>query len=271
MLDIRALVIAGGGGGGQDGAAGGGGAGGMLDDDTLQLELGKSYEIKVGLGGAVNNNGQNSYIKEKSTLATVLETIGGGRGGSNPGGGDGGNGGNGGSGGGGEGCGNGYDPGSGGSSTAGQGNNGASGREGNSLGPPNDRDAVGGGGGGAGSAGQQGGDHDGGDGGNGLASDITGVSVTYAAGGAGGGDPDGNNGTGYANPGSGGQQGVAGKDGIVIVRYNPNDVFYTYTGGTITTDGGDIIHTFTEDGELKPVLTGAFFGLFKQWLPRTRA
>lgn len=89
-------------------------------------------------------------------------------------------------------------------------------------------------------------------GGAGKANDISGGSVTYAAGGRSG---TGGAGTaGGANTGNGGNGnsgagavGGAGGSGVVIIRYVTAD-FGTCTGGTITTSGADTIHTFTSSG-----------------------
>lgn len=253
MPSVRTLTVAGGGGGG--GSQGGGGGAGGMQDTNKDIDNFHAYNIQVGSGGSPNTSGQNSWIKKIEDSSVLIESIGGGYGGQHYSGGDGQDGGDGGSGGGGGGANTGDSEGFGGSGTSGQGNDGASGKESNSLGAPNDADPVGGGGGGAGSAGQIGGDHDGGDGGDGLASDITGTSVTYAAGA--GGDPNSSNGTGHGNPGSGGALDQDGYDGIVIIRYNPDDFTHAWTGGTITEVDGDKVHTFTSDGTLEPVLSGA--------------
>ena len=153
------------------------------------------------------------------------------------------------SGGGGSGCGTDRD---GASGTAGQGNSGGKGRWiSNSPGNGN-----GGGGGGSSSAGARGQDRNRGTlggGGAGTSNDISGNSVTYAAGGDGG--PGGPNGTFTAtnetgNTGNGGNGGTNriggnGAKGIVIIRYLGNPIA---TGGTITQNGGYTIHSFTEVG-----------------------
>ena len=138
------------------------------------------------------------------------------------------------------------------SGTAGQGNDGGKGRWiNNSPGQGN-----GGGGGGSSSAGARGQDRTRGTlggGGAGISNDISGSSVTYAAGGDGG--PGGPGGTFVAsnetgNTGNGGDGGTNriggnGAKGIVILRYLGNAIA---TGGTITQNGGYTIHSFTETG-----------------------
>ncbi len=108
---------------------------------------------------------------------------------------------------------------------------------------------------------------------NGTASSLSGASVTYgggggggsgtgtgAAGGTGGGGHGGDNagnfitsgtdGLGGGGGGTVGNPGVGNNDGgngVVIVRYVTAN-FGPCTGGTITTDGSDTIHTFTSSG-----------------------
>jgi hypothetical protein len=79
--------------------------------------------------------------------------------------------------------------------------------------------------------------------------------VTYAKGGAG---EEGNI-AGTDGLGNGGDQALDGGDGIVIIRYNPEDFVHAFTGGTITEVGGDVVHTFTSDDTFKPVLSGTGF------------
>lgn len=236
------LLVVGGGGAGADmnrdnelnknWAGGGGGAGGYIYNAAYSIASG-SYSVTVGTGGAgVNsgnsNNGTNSVFNDQTA-------VGGGRGGYN----DNSSGGNGGSGGGGSGRTGGL---AGGSGTSGQGYNGATG---NSDGSYN-----GGGGGGAGSAGS------GGTKGAGVSNSISGSAVTYSVGGEAGGAGSGLAGSGNSTYGSGGR-GVnrdgdhttseSGFGGIVIIRYVTANLG-TCTGGTITTDGADTIHTFTTSG-----------------------
>lgn len=284
---VSYLVVAGGGGGGggQDspsgnGGGGGGGAGGMLTGTTVSLGVLGSYTITVGAAGtagtagtaggvlpSAGGNGSNSSI-----AALVVSTGGGGgaAGNADPGN-TGANGGSGGGGAGGQ---------IGGTATIGQGNNGGNGIfTGGSGG--------GGGGGGAGAVGQNGntsGGISGGNGGNGLASNISGASVTYAGGGGGaspGGFGTGGTGGGGAgnspgvagttNLGGGGGGGAqnnaggAGGKGIVILSYTTGTM--TATGGTITTSGGNTIHTFTSTGTFTVTVpmftTGTYYVSYK--------
>ena len=245
------LIVGGGGAGGYGNSnegGGGGGAGGYLTG-TLSSTSGITYTITVGAGGTgVNSmsspggNGGTSSIAGQG-ITTVTALGGGGGGGCST------SGATGASGGGGSGCGTDRD---GASGTAGQGNSGGKGRWINNS-PGN---GNGGGGGGSSSAGARGQDRNRGTlggGGAGTSNDISGNSVTYAAGGDGG--PGGPNGTFTAtnetgNTGNGGNGGTNriggnGAKGIVIIRYLGNPIA---TGGTITQNGGYTIHSFTEVG-----------------------
>tara|TARA_Y100000768_G_scaffold43623_1_gene28554 strand:- start:6830 stop:8122 length:1293 start_codon:yes stop_codon:yes gene_type:complete len=214
---LEYLMVAGGGGGGWD-VGGGGGAGGMLTGSVSKTA--NTYSIVIGAGGAgasgnsTQNNGTNS-------TAFGLTAIGGGGGGnwnnslnSTKNGADGGSGGGGG----------GWSQSStGGNGTVGQGNDGGDA-------PTNQAGKSGGGGGGAGGAGQ---DEQGTNSqdtalaGIGLASSITGSSVTYAIGGTGGNDyayasqavGEVNKGGGGDGDGSSGSGGLSGGSGVVIIRY----------------------------------------------------
>jgi hypothetical protein len=176
---VTYLVVAGGGGGASQGS--GGGAGGYLSN-TYTVNLGQTYVISVGAGGAVATRGSNSSI-----FSNAIITIGGGRGGVNPSPADGGPGG---SGGGGH---SGSTIGQGGLGTPGQGNPGG-----------NNTQAGGYGGAGGGGAGVLGanvvgtGQLKGGNGGNGLVW----VNGVYYAGGGGG--------WGYTAQGGGGTGGLGG-------------------------------------------------------------
>lgn len=242
-LTVNYLVIAGGGGGGGGNPGGGGGAGGYRSsvsgessggnsaaESALSLTASTGYTVTVGAGGAgqslnSGNNGSNSVF------ASITSIGGGGGSGLNI---DDGNG-----------VGRGKDGGSGGGAadsnsnelggvaTTNQGSNG--GNSGNTGGTQ--FNAAGGGGAGqAGSPPATAGI--GGVGGNGLASSITGSSVTRAGGGGGGAYPSGggaggsggggNGGvtgaatTGAVNTGGGGgggYPGVAGGSGLVVVKY----------------------------------------------------
>jgi hypothetical protein len=277
------LVIAGGGGGGgaKDGEWGGcgGGAGGYRNsystetsggggssETELTFTGGVVYTITVGAGGAggtntSGTNGSNSVISGTG-ITTITSTGGGfGRGGTGDTGGTGGSGG-------------GSTVGSGGLGTANQGYNGG-------AGTPNE---VGvGGGGGAGAVGGSGTESPSficGAGGNGLASSITGSSVTRTGGGGGGaggtwtsangGTGGGGNGAnasgtataGSTNTGSGGggegggiggsgDHGVgrAGGSGVVILRMLTANYSGTTTGSpTVTTSGSDTILVYNASG-----------------------
>ena len=248
-----ALVIGGGGaGGGSTGMNGGGGAGGFVLSQ-LSLTAG-TYSVFVGAGGS-NANGQTSSI------ASII-AYGGGNGGSYVGiaGSDGASGG-----------------GAGATNTAATiaGGSAIYGSQGNAGGNSgNYSNSGGGGGGGAGAAGQTGAStNSAGKGGDGVGSTLSGILTYYAGGGGGGaysgtavtaasgGLGGGGNGTkaflqtgqsGAPNTGGGGggsdYQAPAfssGGSGIVIIRYPGPPIA---TGGTITSVGGDTIHTFTATG-----------------------
>jgi hypothetical protein len=229
------LVIAGGGGGGFYSAngSGGGGAGGYLEG-TKTLEVGTTYTVTIGAGGAgistnvTANNGVNTVA-----FGATANGGGGGAGATEPAAGR-----NGGSGGGAGAN----------SSTAGtatQGNSGDLTGFGNNGGTTIGLSGAGGGGGGAGSAGS------GATAGSGKASSITGSSITRAAGGAnndGGGTSGGaNTGTGGAGQFSSGTSGSGGS-GIVIVKY-PDTRTISNPGGGLTsstsTAGGFSVTSIT--------------------------
>ncbi len=269
---VTYLVVGGGGGGG--GRVGGGGGGGGIKTGTITLASG-SYAIAVGTGGAGGianpstslDKGGNGTGSSITGGTTSIITHGGGGGGFSMGSGDR-TGSSGGSGGG-----AGYSastPMAGGSSYAGEGH------DGGAVATPGQGWAAGGGGystaGGTGSGSRAG------DGGAGLVSTISGSSVTYGSGGGGGpelgytiqggfggsGAGDGNyvgganskgtNGRGGGG-GGGGYDGDAGfsapggpgGSGVVIISY-PVGSITGATGGTITTVGGNKIHTFTSNG-----------------------
>ena len=227
---VEYLIIGGGGGGGQEGGGPGGGAGGYLTG-MIPVTASTAYSIVVGDGGAGGSSGSatpGANGEDSTAFGLTAEGGGGGytnntsrAGGSGSGG-------------------SGNTARAGGSGTAGQGNAG---------GPGGDGTWYGGGGGGAGAVGgtPSGG---GGNGGAGLASSITGSSVTRAGGGGGGTHQSGNTSSGgsggggaggsfscsdnavagTANTGSGGGgaggqynvcgvPGKAGGSGIVIIRY----------------------------------------------------
>ena len=101
-----------------------------------------------------------------------------------------------------------------------------------------------GGGGGDSANGGNGTTNNGGYGGAGTSNDISGSSYIYSIGGNGATGTNALGGSG--NYGSGGGCQAAGKNGIVIVRYTSST--QKATGGTVTTSGGDYIHTFTSSG-----------------------
>ena len=265
-IDIEYLIVGGGGCGGIGGGGegqGGGGAGGYRTNfggTALGITQGSTYTVTVGAGGtddktlgnAAENGGDSSLA---GTGITTLTATGGGGGGANSAGAAGGSGGGGGrnqSGG----AGNtpstspvqGYAGGNG-SATEGGGGGGSSGVGANSVG--------------GGAAGN---------GGNGTANSISGASVTYAGGGGGAGQSGyssgggsggsggggnggfggaGSNATGVGSGGGGASNSAAGgtgSNGTVIIRMATSDYSGTQTGGSVTTDGGDTIITYTASG-----------------------
>ncbi len=289
------LIIAGGAGGGAGkGSAsiqggGGGGAGGYRNsystetsggggssETSLSFSPGTVYTVTVGAGGAggVGNNagngtkgsnGNNSLIS--GTGLTTITSTGGGGGAitDNVSGNEAQSGGSGG------GAGSGGGSGSGGSGTANQGFSGGS---------NNGANYHAGGGGGASAVGQDGASSNG-NGGDGLASSITGSSVTRGGGGGGAGhtsntvrglggsggggssgapsfvDP-GNNGTANTGGGGGGSasngtasDGGLGGSGVVILRIPTASYSGTTTGSpTVTTDGSDKVIVFNSSGSI---------------------
>ena len=216
VQNVEYLVVGGGGGGGNgyDSGGGGGGAGGMVLTGTLSVVAGNSYTVTVGSGGIggadtrVNNNGTTGDDSVFGTITALGGIYGGGSRTNNPG-----------------------------PAGIGAGIGGAA-----QIG--NTTAARGGNGGGGGSAGGGGGGASGagtnrissssaGVGGAGLSSAISGVSVTYGAGGNGGtANVNNNNGAaGGANTGKGGGAGSAtssnsggggnGGSGVVIIKYRP--------------------------------------------------
>lgn len=262
ILPVGHLVIAGGGGGGA-GDGGGGGAGGYRhshnneasgggasSENQITLVSGVTYNVTIGGGGA----GESDLDGSKSPGSTGSDSslVGGSVSITSNGGGGGGDsdtqqaGKSGGSGGGSAGNA------AGGSGTANQGFNGGAGGRG--------------GGGGAGEAGNTDGSNQGGDG---VASTITGSSVTRAGGGAGagsstvGGDGGGGNGgqgpsvnagSGTANTGGGGggsdnRASGTGGSGLVILRISASEYSGTTSGSpTVTDDGTFKVIKFTGSG-----------------------
>jgi hypothetical protein len=245
---INYLVVAGGGAGGAN-HGGGGGAGGYIYTASASVDGLTEYAVTVGAGGAgvqgTGNSGSNSVFKTTTAIG------GGGGGGNQAAGVDGGSGG-----GSSRGASAGY-------GTSGQGSNGGTGGT-----------YSGGGGGGASAGGSNGATYTGGNGGAGTSSSISGASVTYAGGGGGngytaaggtggaggGGDGGQYSGAAYegtngaANTGGGGggnyvsagrREGMNGGSGVVIISYAGSQ---RGTGGTVTSSGGNTIHTFTSSG-----------------------
>ena len=255
------LVVAGGGGGGFN-QAGGGGAGGLLTS-TATLSTLTTYTVTVGAGGAGGTSGISGSVGGNSVLSgtsliTVTSTGGGGGGTYNV------VATSGGSGGGGAGA---TINNTGGTGTSGQGFAGGTSTNNNAAG-----------GGGAGGVGATGAAFSGGAGGTGVASSISGASVNYAGGGGGGnaqnsgsggtatfgGGAGGTNAIGTAGTvnlggggGGGGNNGVngfvggQGGSGVVIIAYT--SATPRFVGGTLTTSGGNQIHTFTSSGTLSPL------------------
>lgn len=253
---INYLVVGGGGGGGTgNGGPNGGGGGGAGDvrTGTITGKAGQSYAVTIGAGGATNTVGSASSLLISDNVTNGVYSRGGGGGGAYN-----------------------TDGTSGGSGGGGGANThaGASGIGANVNIGGNGNAGTGGGGGGAVAGGVNGGTinaNTGGAGGNGIASSISGASVTYGggggggtgggagsaggAGGTGGGGGGGNNAAGTngtANTGGGGggsgnaSAGGTGGSGVVIVSYTTGAL--TATGGTITTSGGNTIHTFNSSG-----------------------
>lgn len=231
-FSVEFLVIAGGGAGGINGNAqpGGGGAGGYISSvsgessgggtsavSPLNASLATNYTVTVGAGGATGStNGANSVF------ATTTAT-GGGRGNTV--------------------IGSWIAASSGGSGGGGGGTSGgAAGTAGQGRAGGNYSGSTGGGGGGASTVGSTPGA-----GGTGVASSVTGSSVTRASGGAGGSG----GGAGAANTGNGGGAGPsagAGGSGVVILRY-PSSLTISNPGGGLTlstaTVGGNKVTTIT--------------------------
>ena len=261
------LVVAGGGGGGSDGG-GGAGAGGLLTS-TATLSTLTTYSITVGAGGsggtASGDGGTgNNSVLSGTGLTTITSSGGGGGGGFARVGVNGGSGGGGGM----------RSARAGGTGISGQGFAGGTSSTGSGEG------AGGGGGGASAVGGTVTNTKIAGNGGAGTASSISGSSVTYAGGGGGstrnadgtytngtGGAGGGGNGalqnaaagSGTANLGGGGGggdanstgNGGAGGSGVVIISYA--SATPKFIGGTITTSGGNQIHTFTSSGTLSPL------------------
>jgi hypothetical protein len=253
---VEYLVIAGGGGAGDGAGAGGAGGyrssvngetsgGGASAESPFSISPGTSYTVTVGGGGGAGANGSNSVF------GSITSTGGGSCLGSSS------NGTSGGSGGGGGRTGN-----VGGAGTANQGFAGG-----------NASSTAGGGGGGAGAVGGAAGTGVGGSGGNGVASSITGSSVTLAGGGgawgnttagaagSGGGGAGTTGGGGSAQngtantgggAGAGGSTSGSGGSGVVIIRHNRLNATATTTGSpTVSTQGEYTVYVFNASGTIE--------------------
>ena len=273
LTGVEVLVVAGGGGGGTGG--GGGGAGGLIYNSNFAVTPGTQLTATVGAGGAGNSSWGGNGVAGANSVFGSLTAAGGGCGLHRAGDTSSGTGGSGGG-----------DAGGSGrtlsNATAGQGfSGGNSPKNGDTLEEP------GGGGGGAGGVGQDAATPTASDiatvrataagaGGPGLGFSISGTFTYYAGGGGGSnrngvgrsgglggggtggtsptaGTPNtggGGGGTGYSGYGGGGTS-AAGGDGIIIVRYpGPQKAI----GGTVTSVGGDTIHTFTTSGNFTPLV-----------------
>ena len=263
LTAVEVLVVAGGGGGGNH-HGGGGGAGGLIYNSNFAVTPGTQLTVTVGDGGAARSYGGGNGGNGGNSVFGALTAIGGGGGGSYP---------NNGSGGGSGGGSTNWSVGTtGGTGTSGQGFAGGS---------NNGQNNFGGGGGGAGGTAKGLYNNSGGDG---LAYNISGNQTYYSGGGGsgvypgygndtsygfgglGGGGNGGNgpHGSGTAptaggtNTGGGGggvadlyQNSAIGGSGIIIVRYQgPQRAI----GGTVTSVGGDTIHTFTTSGNFTPLV-----------------
>ena len=265
------LVVAGGGSGGSDNGGGGGAGGyrssnatygssggGASAESSLTFAVGTVYTITVGAGGS-GASGQGNVGVNSSISGTGISTItstGGGKGGTGAAPHAGTSGGSG-AGGSRDGSGN-----TGGSGTA---NQGFSGGAGSASSP-----YASGGGGGAGEAGSTDAI---GEGGDGVASTITGSSVTRAGGGGGvtsyvggaggggtgatpvdgviGGDATVNTGGGGGGGGQAGARGGNGGSGVVILRMPTASYSGTTTGSpTVSTSGSSTILVFNSSGSI---------------------
>jgi hypothetical protein len=219
---VRVLVAGGGGGGSPSfnsfpgsSAGGGGGAGGYNQNLSYSIPDITPVTVTVGIGGSgAYPNPTNGYYSSFGTIFSCAGI-----------------------------CANNY--------------NGANACTGASGGPGEFWGAGGGGGGylgpGTGNSG-----NNGGYGGPGIYNDISGSSLPYCGGGGGGGSAGGSQGLrvstygggGNGSYNNGGSSGGYGQNGIVIVRYT--SATQRGTGGVVTTDGGDYIHTFTSSGVFTP-------------------
>jgi hypothetical protein len=270
-LVVDYLVVGGGGGGGgavaNGNGTGGGGAGGYRTSyndgsvSALSLAISTNYTLTVGSGGAGGVGNSYGSNGANSVFYNITSSGGGGGAQRDSNGSSGGSGGGGGS----------Y------SGSAGSGNSGSytpvEGYAGGNGTVPGNTNYRGGGGGGASESGISGATS--GDGGNGLATSITGTSVTYAGGGGGGaytsssggsggaggggnggaGSVSGSNGSTNTGGGAGGAgwagstagNGGTGGSGVVILRYPSAYAVAIGSGltGSTATVGPDKVTTFT--------------------------
>jgi preprotein translocase subunit SecB len=223
---VTVLIVGGGGGAYSSGSgfdgSGGGGAGGFQEIELDLDSLSGDYTVEVGAKGSKGSPGSDG-----SQSSAFGYTSAGGNHGKQPNGGD-------------------------------------SGSPTIHAGGGTSDSAAGGGGGGSGGDGQdgytQGGDIIGGDGGAGTASGITGSNIEYAGGGGGGGLNS--NGSELSTPGSGGSAANynnAGQafDGIVVIRYNKNDVISASGGDAVYDDGEERVHEFTTTGTATFSISGS--------------
>jgi RHS repeat-associated protein len=242
-LTVKVLVVGGGGGGGTGAVspsigAGSGGAGGYQYNPAFPVTP-QAYSVTVGSGGAGGISGIGNTTAGGNSIFDIIIALGGGSGG--------------------QGGGGGSIGGSGGGAAGGFNSAGGIGSQGNNGGTNVGSTAAGGGGGGGStSSGANNFDGTGGIGGSGTANSISGSFVTYATGADGGGIGTGNGTAGAANTGNGGRgggsgatNGGAGGSGVVIISYatdGSDGVSPSSTGGTVTTIGGQTIHTFIGSG-----------------------
>jgi len=266
QVNAISLLVAGGGGGGTN-YGGGGGAGGLIYNTVTPILTGVNYSVVIGAGGAAIAQGSNTTFGILSQT-TQYTAVGGGYGGYNTGttaaaAGSGGSGGGGGSGT--------STIGTIGFGTAGQGSNGG-------LGIAQGSPYTGGGGGSA-NNGAAANTTSSGAGGSGNSFNFAnGTSVFYAGGGGGGGNISsgagaassggggagatgaGGTGTaGTANLGGGGGGGAttsgpggAGGSGVAIISY---PLPQQWTGGTVTNNNANVVHTFKTSSTLTALST----------------
>ena len=264
IFSVEYLVIAGGGPGGvaigslTDSGTGGGGAGGYRTATASDFQTNKFYTVTVGAGASANG----LEIGSNSVFASITS--------------------NGGGGGGSPSVPNGKVGGSGGGAGRPTTNILSSGGAGNTPATIPAQGFAGGnrtttttvasaGGGGAGGVGGNASGTTRGNGGIGLASSITGTSVTRAVGGAGNysAAPVGTGATGAENTGNGGQGGVNnrassgwGGSGVVILRY-PNTLPNMIIGSGLTIDNGSNGNISGNNTRIAPSFTPTGFKVYR--------